>query len=200
MAFEYYRSVVGFSTGGQYAAIVQHWGVDSPTGDGPFARAKALVTALKAPVAGDSFLDKLTDCMSDSCFISSLRAAKISPGPGNIYAEVFAPATWPGDVAGDIDAAQVAGCVIWLTAGNAGLNGRTFVPCVSQVSLDNGRFITAYKTALSVWVGVVLPGIQSTVGTFLPMLKHGSPPSFNQIVHGALSLTPGTQRRRLVPV
>ena len=69
MAFEYYRSVIGFSCAGNFAAVVQHWGVDSPTVGGPFARAKAFVAAFETPVAGDNYADLLEPILSDDSFL-----------------------------------------------------------------------------------------------------------------------------------
>lgn len=200
MAFEYYRSVVGFSCAGNFAAIVQHWGVDTPGGGGPYSRAKSFVTAFEAPVAGDSYADGLTFILSDDSFISSVRCAKVSAGGGNQAAKVFAATVHPGAFGSNLDAAQVSGTMIWLSAGNAGLNGRTFYPGVPETGLDAGRFSDDYKTALIFVAELVLSGIQATVGTFLPMIKHGSPATFAQIVHGRISLTPGTIRKRLKPV
>lgn len=200
MAFEYYKSAIGFSCAGNFAAIVQHWGVDTPTGAGPFSRAKSLVAAMESPVAGSAYLPAIADCLADDCFISSVRIAKVTAGGGNQYAKVFAPGDHPGDFGGNIDAAQVAGCIIWLSAGDAGLTGRTFLPGVSEDGIDNGRFNGSYFGALDDLVDIVIPGIQATTGTYLPFIKHGSPAAFKQIVHGRLSLTAGTIRKRLKPV
>lgn len=200
MAFEYYRSVVGFSCAGNFAAVVQHWGVDTPGGAGPYARAKAFVAAFEVPTAGTGYAPMLQDILSQDSFISSIRCAKVSAGGGNQSAKIFPADEYPGLVTSDLDAAQVAGCVIWLSAANAGLNGRSFFPGVAEESLDVGRFAAAYKTALSNLADVILTGVQSTVGTFLPMIRHTNGTLYAQIVHGRLSLTPGTIRKRLKPV
>lgn len=200
MAFEYYRSVIGFSCAGNFAAVVQHWGVDSPTGGGPYARAKAFVTAFETPVAGTAYANALVSILSDDSFISSIRCAKVSAGGGNQSAKVFPGSQWPGAFGSDLDAAQVSGCVIWLSAANAGLNGRSFYPGVAETGLDLGRFAAGYKSAMDDVVDVVIAGLQATVGTFLPMIRHTNGTLFAQIVHGRLSLTPGTIRKRLKPV
>lgn len=200
MAFEYYRSVIGFSCAGNFAAVVQHWGVDTPGGGGPFARAKAFVTAFETPVGGAIYAAQCTDILSQDSFLSSIRCAKVSVGGGNQYAKIFTAADWPGQRPSDLDAAQVAGCVIWLSAANAGLNGRSFFPGVGEADLDLGRFVAGYKTNLANLVDAVIAGIQSTVGLFLPMIRHTDGTLFAQIVHGRLSLTPGTIRKRLKPV
>lgn len=200
MAFEYYRSTIAFSCAGNYAAIVNHWGVDTPTGAGPFARAKSFINALESPVGGLSILELLTELLAEDCFISSARAAKVSPGAGNAFAKVYTDADYPGIFTGNMDAAQVAAMTLWFTGGDASLNGRTFLPGVSEQALDNGRFVSDYKDALSNWRQQMLDGIESSVGTFMPFLKHGSPASYTQIIHAGNSLTPGTQRKRLRPV
>lgn len=200
MAFEYYRSIIGFSCAGNFAAIVQHWGIDTPGLAGPFSRAKAFVNACEVPSGGPPYLPALQTILSEDSFVSSVRCAKVSPGAGNGYAKVYADTVYPGTFSGNLDAAQVAGCVIWLSAADAGLNGRTFFPGVSEEALDLGRFTATYKSALSDVVAAILNGIQSSAGTFDPMIAHTNGTLFAEIAHGRLSLTAGTIRKRLKPV
>lgn len=200
MAFEYYRSVIGFSCAGNFAAVVQHWGVNDPTGAGPYSRAKAFVAAFQTPVSGTPQADRLVEILSDDSFISSVRCARVSTGGGNQSAKIFTPADYVGIAGSNLDAAQVAGCAVWLTAANDGLTGRNFYPGVGEDSCDNGRFVTAYKTAFDDLLDEIIAGVVSTVGTFLPFVKETSPTTYTRIVHGRLSLTPGTIRKRLKPV
>lgn len=200
MPFEYYRSLVGFNVGGNYAAVVQHWGIDTPSGTGPFSRAKAFVAAFTDEAPGPSYATLLANILSQDSYLSSVRCSKVAPGDGNTFGKVFAPTEWEGNILEDSDAAQVAACVIWLTSANAGLTGRTFYPGVGELQLEDGRFISTYVTALSELVNGLLNGIVSSVGTFFPHIKHGLVSVYTPIAHGRLSTTPGTQRKRLRPV
>jgi hypothetical protein len=200
MAEEWYKSVVGFSIAGNYAAIVQHWLVVDPGGAGPFSRAKALAEGMDTPSAGGSYFDSLKDLMSADCFISSVRAHRIGPSSGNEWGRVYPADVWVGSFAGDIQGPQVACCLIHLTAAEAGLTGRTFIPGVPSTGLDEGRFNDAFKTELDEFVTIFLDGIQTAIGTFLPGIKNGGPFTVTRIVNCQLSPTPGTMRRRLKPV
>jgi len=202
MANERYETVIGLNIAGNYAAIVQHWGADITGGETPFEVAKDIVlNALPAAGVVTSFLQAICDLMGDNCFISSARARKVDGAGGATYVTVYDAATWPGAFGGDVDAAQVAGFMLGFTDGGAGLFAKNWIPGVSQDALVAGRFQAAYLAAASAYGVEWLAGITSPSYTYLPYLKHGSPvASYNQIVHFQLGATPGTIRRRLVPI
>lgn len=200
MAFSYFQSSIGFSCAGNFAAIVQNWGIDTPGGTGPFNRAKSFVAAFQTPTFGAALADLICGVLSVDSFISSVRCHQVSPSTGNQYAKVFTATDLPGTFSGEVDAAQVAACIIWLTAAEAGLNGRTFLPGVSEDAMENGRFTSAYRSALDDLIDGYGVGVAATVGSFTLYLKNGDPAAFTKIAHASLSLTAGTQRRRLKPV
>jgi len=184
--------------GYDYAMIVQHFGVDNPTETNPFKLAKEVLTALGTPGASD-YVDLLSPLLGNDCFVQAMRVRQLAPTSGQTAVKVYDPGDLPGS-GNPHESSQVAGCVIWLTAADAGLNGRTFLPGVPQGRVQLGRFASAYKVDLQAWGDAVIAGYSFASGMLLPYLKHGGPAVYTRIVNGYLSPTPGTQRRRLVPI
>jgi len=201
MAQERYETVIGLNIAGNYAALVQHWGADITGGETPFEIAKDIVTiALEAAGVAQSFFSAIQSLMGDACFISSARARKIDGTGGASYVRPYAAGDWPGVFGGDVDGSQVAGFVLGFTDGGAGLFAKNWIPGVSEDAIEDGRFTVAYQTAVGDYILEWLNGLTGAY-QYLPYLKHGSPSaSYNQIVNGQLAATPGTIRRRLVPI
>jgi hypothetical protein len=190
--------------GGNYSAIVQHWQIVDPTGaPNAFQLARDLCKSFGPDNPGSSFFG-ITTILGADCFISSIKARQLSPTGGQHFAEVFAPSEYAGSFSTDIDASSVAGCVVWLTDGGAGTNGRTFFPGVPADAVVQGRFTSDYKDTIADVVNPMLDGMASDAGygDWKLVLQTGTSPSFvyQTIEHGYLSPTPGTQRRRLVPL
>jgi len=200
MATHNLRSVIGFNCGGQYAAIVQYFQIVDPIETNGFLLAKILRNSIESPSAGNSYLELLQDILSQDSFISSVRCQQLTPTTRNSAAKVYTPGDFAGNLGSDVESQQVAGCVIWLTGGDAGLTGRTFYPGVAEESLESGRFVTAYKTALGDIVDELVLGVQSATGDFHLVVKHESVAVYTLVTNAYLSLTPGTIRRRLSPV
>jgi len=202
MAFQFFESVIGLNVAGNYAALVQHWGVDVLAGETPFEVAKDFVNnALPVDPGPGSFLAMIAGLMGDDCFISSARCRKVDGAGGATYPTVFTSSVWPGTFGGDVDGAQVAGFMLGFTDGGAGLFAKNWIPGVSEDALLSGRFTSVYVTAANLYLESWLNGLAGDTGTFYPYLKHGSPvASYNRIVFGQLGATPGTIRRRLVPI
>lgn len=204
MATHNFELSVAMVCGGNYAAIVQHWQIVDPTGaPNAFQLARDLCKSFGPEHPTDQFFG-IPDILAQDCFVSSIRARQLSPVGGQQYAEVFAPDTWPGLYSADVDSSSVAGCIIWLTDGGAGTNGRTFFPGVPADAVVQGRFTADYKAAIAVVGNGMIDGVTSDAGygQWSLVLQTGTSPSFvyQPIVHGYLSPTPGTQRRRLVPL
>jgi len=201
MAQEYYESVIGLNIAGNYAAVVQHWGADITGGETPFEVAKDICqVGFQTAGASVSFFTALCGIMADDCFISSVRARRVNLGGGATYVLPFAPADYPGAFGPDTDGAQVAGFMLGFTDGGAGLFAKNWIPGVSTDALENGRFTLVYKTSVDDYLIEWLNGLTGAY-QYLPYLKHGSPvATYNQIISGQLGATPGTIRRRLVPV
>lgn len=201
MAIETYEVVTSFIIEGQYAAIVNHFtGEEDGTGD-DFLRAQHLVDALIGG-APDWPLN-LAACLAEDCFISSMRARRVSAGGGNTAVRVFATDDYPGSFGGECEPQQVAGCVIWVSSSlSVQATGRTFLPGVSESATENARFNAAYLAAVQAWVdgwiaGVAVTGF--TAGMFMSIFNRVTLAA-HTISYGYVSPKVGTQRRRLVPV
>lgn len=201
-----HRFELGLSmvVGGNFSTIVQHWSITDPVGaPNAFQLARDLCKTFGTENPVTEFFGIPTILSSDS-FISSIRARQLSPTGGQQFAEVFSPDAWPGTQAANVDSASVAACVIWLTNGGAGINGRTFFPGVPQEVLLQGRFQNAFKDLVTDLGNNLIAGAASDAGygDWDFVLQTGTSPSFtyHNIVHGYLSPTPGTQRRRLIPL
>jgi len=200
MADQFFESVIGFNIGGNYAAVVHHWVGDDSGGQTAFEMAELLATALETDAGASSTLfDLITAIMADDSFISSIRTRRLSSGGGATYAKLFASTDWVGVFGGPSDSAGVAGCMLKFTSTNPKLQGRTFWPGVSEDALLDGRFTDAYVLAFFGLTERFIDTFTETV-TFSPRLKHGAIPSYTALSALELSPTPGTIRRRLVPV
>jgi len=202
MGFQYYETVMGLNIAGNYAAIVHHWGADITGSETPFEIAKDIVTiALDDAGASVSWFQAVFDLMAEDCFISSARARRVDGGGGAAYVTVYPATTLPGTFSGTTDGAQVAGFQLGYTDGGAGLFAKNWIPGVSEEALVAGRFTGAYVAASNQYGVKWLEGMDGATYHYYPYLMHGSPsPSFNRIVHHQLGATPGSIRRRLVPV
>lgn len=199
MALFFVRSFISIRQANNYAGITQHWGIDTPAFTDPYDLAKDVNEAYHSPLGGSSVFSWLEACMSEDTFISAIRSQVVSPPNSNNAVEFFQDADHPGTYSGDVDTLNVAGCIIFLSDGDAGLTGRQFLPGVSENAYDQGRPDSAYTTAINDYVAGLLTGLDGSAGTWLPFIKHGPTPSFAAITAGYLSPSPGTQRRRRVP-
>jgi len=200
MADQFFESVIGFNIGGNYAAVVHHWVGDDSGGQTAFEMAELLATALETDAGATSTLfDLITGYMADDSFISSIRTRRLSGGGGATYAKLFAATDWVGVFGGPTDAAQVAACMLKFTSTNPKLQGRTFWPGISEDALVDGRLTDAFALEFNNMLERYLMTFTEVV-TFSPRLKHGAVPSYTAISNVSMSLTPGTIRRRLVPV
>lgn len=200
MAVGNYQLVVGINCAGNYTAIVTHWQTPDDSGSSSFDYAKDLALTFMSEAGMNPFILDLLSLLSSDSFISSVVARRVGPVGGNSFAKSYAPTTVVGQLTTPLDASMVAGCFIFLTGADAGLNGRLFLPGVAEESLQNGRWVSDYKSyAFLVGTGWVA-GLTGLLSTWKPVLKHGSPPSYTEIKHMYLSPDPGTQRRRRIPV
>lgn len=201
MAIHHLRSVTSFIAAGQYCAIVQHWGVDTPTETNPFRLSRLLAQGLDTPDSGDSILEAIQNILSADTFISSIRVQQISPLNSANYVRLYASADWPGAFSGDLSAQQVSACVNWFTASQNGISGRNFFPGVSADALNANRFTDAFKTVVNDLITATVAGVDKDSHDFFPELKTETAGTvFHRITQGMLSSTAGTQRRRLTPM
>lgn len=201
MPVESFQSRISIIAGGNFCQIVQHWNIEDPSPGTAWETAKAFVDACSAPIAGDAYLDVLAAMMSVDCFISSVQCRREWPTPGATAVEVYAPSTHPGAFGTHTESASVAAVGVWITDDPENVTGRTFFPGIPQEAIDRGywqgTWLAAWDNMLAVLVGT---GVDSSVGDFRLAVKYaGVPPTWRSVVRGALSESPGTQRRRLMP-
>lgn len=200
MADQFFESVIGFNIGGNYAAVVHHWVGDDSGGQTAFEMAQLLADALESDAgATDTLFGLICNIMGDDCFISSIRTRRLSGGGGATYMKAFANTDYPGVYGSNSDAAQVAACMLKFTATNPKIQGRTFWPGVPEDALLEGRFVDGYLNELLNLYNRFLLSFVSTV-SFYARLKHGPVPTYTALSALETSPTPGTIRRRLVPV
>lgn len=201
MAFERYVASIGMICGGNFTQVIWHFHVEDPTGNA-WENADAFVEAFDGPVSGGSLATALTNVLAaDDCFISSVRCRRVNPPGGAEAIKLFTPPTFPGAYPGHMEAAQVAGVVIWIPNTSDAASGRTFLPGVSEEAIDNGVFHEDYVAAVGALGDFLIDtGVLSTVGDFFLVLKRTKPTlTWPLITSGYLSPSPGTMRKRLVP-
>lgn len=201
MAIVYLQLQTSYICAGQYCANVQHFGIEDPTQPNAFRLARDLVDHIVVPIVGDPLLEKLANCLSEDSYISSLRCIRLTDS-GAAYSRLFAADNWPGQFSGNLAAQQVAAYIKWGSTGHAGKTGGNFIPGVSEDALDANRFTNDYKAAIDEYMDLLIDGIAGTAGTFLPYIpmKVGLGTEFIPVTNGQLSATPGTIRKRLIPV
>jgi len=199
MANHRFRSFIAINCGGDYCGVVHHWTIENPAITDAWLLAQQIADELEGAGASAGLFSNLSPMLSDDSFIQSIRVKQLLPTSGPTYVKVFPPADYPGTAGSNVEANQVAGCSIWVTAAQLGLSGRTFWPGVSQTSITNGRFTNSYKTDHDNVRDFLTTPIVGTSETIIFTLRSAAGPTWNYIVDGYLSPTPGTQRRRLTP-
>lgn len=198
MAQRNFESVISMICGGNYTAIVQHWKTEDATAANSFTLSKKLRDGLETPDAGNSIIEALAACLADDCYVSSVRVTEMAPGSSTAV-KLFPIADWPGSFGSDMDAAQVAGVLVWVTGSSDVENGRNFIPGVAEEAYEYGRPKAPYLAALAEYKDRMLAGVDMTTHQFVFALKNGDPVNYTTIAHGYLSPTAGTMRKRLVP-
>ncbi len=199
MATHVLESFITVRQAGHYAGFRQHWKIVDPVVVTPYALAKILVDGFVAPSAGTANISFLKELLSEDSFIKIIRARVVSPPNANNAVRFFQDSAQQGAFPGEVDALNVSGCIIWMTAGEAGLTGRNFMPGVSEDAYESGRATTEYQEAIDAYCDNCLDGITTTTGVFNLCIAHGVVPTYTNVSRGRLSASPGTQRRRRVP-
>jgi len=200
MAIQVVETLIAFNIGGNYGAVVHQWQTDVTGGENAFEQAADVVDAIQSggPLA-TPLMEAMQAILAEDCFVSSIKARRLTSGGGATYMRAYATTDFPGTFAGLSDSAQVAGTMLKYTSGPARRQGRTFWPGVSEDATVGGRFTAAYESNFLDLRTNFLAGVENTY-LWLPMLKYGPTPSYASIIFTELSATPGTIRRRLVPI
>jgi len=199
MANYYYEQRVGIMCASQLAEIVFNWVGDLATPPDKVAVANELNQEWNIGGATAPLL-LLRACLSQDCFISSIRARQISPVGGNTSGLIFETGDFPGGIAQPISSQQIAACIIWVNGTTPDRTGRTFIPGIPKTAIESSRFTSGYATSVAAFANRLLGGLVVATGTFelvtLDRVTKTGPIVQNQY----LSLKPGTQKRREVAV
>lgn len=200
MATDYYQVNVRFICAGQPAEIVLHYRIIDPSNSDEWVVANQLGAAISEFNDPTDWLSRLLNLMSNEAWLSSIRIKRVAPTGGNTASDSWLPDERPGNVEAEIDAQQVAACVIWCNETTADKTGRTFIPGISTDSTDQSRWPDAYITNVNLFIAKHLTGFTVTAGIFEPVIFDRTAKTGLLMTSGYLTPRIGTQRRREVPV
>lgn len=205
MAAIYFETTTSFICAGQFACIVNHWVGDDAAFNGTmFDNAEAAITSLvdNGDNTGLGWPTYLADMLSNDSFVSAIRCRVIRPTSGPTAVRLFTTSDYVGQYGGTLDAFQTAGVIIWATASSGPRFGRSFLPGVSSSALVNNRFDDGYTSLLPPLVAECVAGFSENLKPLSLVIKHGpsTTPSFDPVVGGFISPTPGSIKARRIPV
>jgi len=205
MAKVYFEVVTSFICAGQYAAIKNHFSVDDSNLSGNlFQDAELVITQLVDSDVGpgSTWPDLLAALLSEDSFVSSIRARAISPTAGPSAVTLFDSSVYIGTYSGNLDAFQTSGNVTWPAQSQGPRRGTSHIPGVSSEALVNNRFVLAYQALITELVDQAVYGFGVTTAKLIMEIKYGpsATPSFDPIIGGYLSPTPGHIKARRIPV
>lgn len=200
MANEYYLVKVGFNSNQHYAECDFTYRITDPSETDDWVNANALYQALDDGGPGVSWLSKLQALLSQDSFISSIVARRIYPTGGNSAGQAFEVDDLPGAVADTITTGQIAWCIIWSAGEVDTYSGRNFIPFVPENRLESSRWTGAATTSAEAFITKHIVGHSTAGGIFMPCIIHSDTHTGELVSGGYLSPTPGTQKRREVPI
>jgi hypothetical protein len=191
-----YQLIPSFNCAGQFAQSVWHWQFD----DAGFATTKDAATALiNAFDAGRRTV--LRACLPTDTLLISYRA-RLRFAVGGFNAFVPVASTNAGTRPGTQSASALNPVVLQYPLNPAHGRGKWFVPGVSETDIQDGRFTTAFQSAMITNLGTLFDQLTLTGGggptaTFGWFSLSGS--AFRVATNSGLSLNLGIQRRRMRP-
>lgn len=197
MAAKTYQVVIAGTLAKQSVANVLNFELEQGDND-PVQMATALGTALQV-----AFLDAYVACLPVSYVMTSLKLKRVSLPGGPTVVVIFGPTDFNGQRTGKVSTTS-AGPVI-LAQGvrtTKFLTGKIFLPGVSETDIDENVFTGALLTVLNAFIDVLKVPI--TLAGGLGEAEYTLYDRKLKVNYAAtnykVSLKPGTQRRRLVPI
>jgi len=197
MADETYRLVISYNSSGQFAQNVLHYEFDDHLFANTVLAAKALIDAFDTHCTG-----ALKDALSTHCQILSFKARRITSG-GGFEAVKLGLVGDIGNRTGDESVSGLAPYIRFITNEVPPIQGRIFLPGVSDSDSNNGFLSSAYFTDLTSLADVLDDPLTLTGGgapTATPVVRSTSPVPASIPIHVAVpSPVVSTQRRRQRP-
>lgn len=192
-----YSLVTNYTTAGQFASCVHHWGFDDSGYSTTQAAAQALITAwLAAKQAA------LVAMLPTDVTLLSVRS-RLVQSTGGFEGFTLVTSSNVGTRTGTQSASGLAPCIIFFPTLNGRLRGRWFLPGVSEADVVDGVFATAYKTAIQTQLATILANLTLAGGgtpTASMYIYTRATKTGTLIQSASLSNLLGTQRRRQLPV
>lgn len=196
MATRTYQLIPSFTTAGQFAQSVWHWSFDDALFTTTKDAATALINAFDA-----ARRTTLRACIPADATLISYRA-RLQGAVGGFNAYVPIISTNTGTRSGAQSASALNPVVILFPLNPAHGRGKWFVPGVSETDIEDGRFTSAFQSAMATNLQTLFDPLTLTGGGG-PTATFGwyseSANAFRTMTDAILSLNLGTQRRRMRP-
>lgn len=196
MALNTYTLIPTFNVGGQFAQVVWHYQFDDST----FVTRKSAAQDLQQKF-DTAHRTALRSMLPAETTLVSYKGSCVS-APGGF--EAFSPISSSnvGTITGGMSVSGLAPVLVHIPVDVSMARGRTFLPGISETSVESGILTAAYTTLVE---GVIAAGFfgpltmtgggQATFGYFRQPQK-----IFVALAHTLLSQNLGTMRRRMRPV
>jgi len=196
MATRTYELIPSYNTSGQFAQSVWHWQFD----DAAFATTKDAATAL-IDAFDTARRTTLRAALPSDVELISYRA-RLRQGEGGFNAFVPISTTNTGSRSGTQSATALNPVVVFFPLNPAHGRGKWFIPGVSETDIEDGRFTSAYQSAIitvldTLFDPLTLTGGGGPTATFGWFSQAAN--TFRLATSAILSLNLGTQRRRMRP-
>lgn len=144
MAQQTYSLIASYTAGGQFAQNVWHWQFD----DAGFVSTKTAAQALQSAFVTLGRKTSLLSILPTDVTINSLKGGRVSsPGGFDAFSPLVAPHV--GTRAGTMSASGLAPCLIHYPINLSLGRGRTFLPGVSELDVDDGIYTSGFRGAVS---------------------------------------------------
>jgi len=192
-----YQVVIAGTLAKQSVANVLNFDLSAGDGD-PVAQAQALIAAL-----GGDFMSAYVDCLPVSYVATSMKCKRVSLPGGPTTVEIYGSTDWVGTRTGEVSTTS-AGPVV-LSQGQRGsryVTAKIFMPGVSETDIGANVFTGALLAKLDIFINVIKNDVilDGDLGIANYIIYHRATRSPAEASNWKVSLKPGTQRRRLVPI
>jgi len=144
MAQQTYSLIASYTAGGQFAQNVWHWQFD----DAGFTTTKAAAQALQSAFVTLGHKAALLSILPTDVTINSLKGGRVSsPGGFDAFSPLAAVAH-TGTRPGTMSASGIAPVLIHYPINLSLGRGRTFLPGVSELDVDDGLFVGTFRGAV----------------------------------------------------
>lgn len=192
-----YQLNVNGNCSGEYVQNTFHYDVVEAGGATIYQYTQDLIAAWETAVR-----TPWKNALSNAYFVSSLSAKKVQSPGGPLAVTVYTPGV-QGGARGNTEASGIGACILWpVFLAGKNVTGRTFIPGVAQLDLQDNVFSVAYNTVLLTLIGALTPALTlAGTGTTAQLcIYHRQTQVNTHVAFGRVSTKVGTQRRRYVPI